>query len=243
MEIKEINIEEINRRLGYLSTKYPEGGEIPQSIEQEQQLLAQMKGVLGHTANEFEIAKDGTKVPKGFYQSPVPGEENQQFVDYYNKVLEQYNEVHEKNVQSELISQEEQDVYKFPELDIDALREEMKQIKSKEELRTFYSEKVASRPGVYYSNEDMKKLKEFSDELWSNPDIAKLPETAREEVSQTVYSEEKEDKPVNISKFSQIYQKAKGRIKTAFEHIRNFMSRNKEQPEKSKDENDKTIDE
>lgn len=191
---------EINRRLSYLNSKLDKNKEWN---EQPASLVQEI--------NTLEKLRDTNKQQD------------------WNNLIEQYKGFHSSNIENGFIEQEEENEYHLPEVNIENLKQNMNNIKDRQDLREF-SQKIGEL-GKYQPKEIQAQLEQLHEEAYLNAD--KLPERISQEKQQEPI---KEQTPrVTQSKFQKIYEGARGRIKNVFSKIKSFV--------KGREENQVTTDE
>ncbi len=197
------------RRQAVIKSKFPDILKAPKSIQDEWSEIHGVKNALqvsrmGETWGRT-ISSDGCEVDKFMLKRYEEALAN-------SSVLKKENETY--------ITPEEEEAFEFPEIDFDSLREELDSVKTFDERRELYNKvmKLSQEP-----------LPENIQEKLSNLGV----EVGQKEVS--YFKEEgKVPAPVKQSKFAQIYQKAKGKLKGVVDNLKSRFN-NKEKNIEEKD--------
>ena len=191
MPSKESINNEINRRLSYLNSKLDKNKNWNEQPLEVIQEINTLEG-LRQTNNQQE----------------------------WNNYINQYNQLHAKNIENGYINQQEQDEYSLPEVNIEELRQSMNNIKDRQDLRDF-SRRIGEL-GKFQTSEIKNQLNQLHEEAYLN--AAQLPERSAEKVKTEKSGEQKQETPlVEQSKFQKIYEGARGRIKNVFSKIKSFV--------------------
>lgn len=202
------------KRNAVIKDKYSNMQEAPETVQKEQRALKNMISALKNSRRKTVWSRtessDGLDIDS--FQQKV-----------YEEALEEYNNCHEENLT--YITKEDEENFKFGNLNYDAIRKQMETLKTAEDVNWFVSR--------YEYNPDRTSL-EMQDEL--DRIIAEafelnLPTEAELEYNETKETTDVQENiklPVQESKFAQIYGKAKGRLKEAFSKLKNAFNRDRQ---------------
>ncbi len=205
-------IESYIRRQAIIKSKFPDILKAPASIQKEYYALNSMIDSLQTSRREIwgkTTSSDGYEIDK--------------FVaEKYEEKLSEFKELNEENKQ--YISREDEENFKYPEIDFDALTQEVQEMQTNTDYRTLYRKvtELKSQPLPEATKARLSNLqKEMNQRAYNGlqKDEEKVPKI---ETLQTV----------NESKFAGIYEKAKGRIKEVFSRIK-LMIKEKTQGKES----------
>lgn len=209
LEKKNEKIDEYTKRMGLLKYKFSdilEAKEIPEeyeSIYDEYHALFSLTNSLKISRVKTwgeTIASDGCPVDS--------------FVlDKYEDSLSKFKLLKEQN--SKYISPEEEANFKFPEIDFDSLKEEVQNMKSNDDLHSIWT-KLLDLNRSPFPESTLNKLDSIEDEMWQ---IAIDRNIHQPDITQ----EAENTALVNVSKFAEIYGKAKGKIQEVFSKIASFI--------------------
>lgn len=212
MEEKIPKYDEIERLLDYLDKVSPDSeGNVIDSIEQQKDILRSMKGTLMNPH------------PSGAYQ--ISAGVRQSFEDAYNEKFEKYVELNGKNVEAGYINEEEQEGHQLPEFDLTGFENKMQAISSEEDYHKVDKE-LHDIKGKHWKYADREKIDKCKPIVY----LMKARDKANKdkvEQSEAQLDKEKNLPKVNISKFRQIYEGAKGKVKAAFDKIKSVLTKNK----------------
>lgn len=224
MEGKIPKYNEIERLWDYLDKVSPDSeGNVIDSIEQQKDILRSMKGTLMNPH------------PSGAYQ--ISAGVRQSFEDAYSEKFEKYVKLNEKNVEAGYINEEEQKKHQLPEFDLAGFESKMQSISTEEDYRRVDKE-LHDIKGKHWTYADKQKIDSCEPIMY----LVKARDEANKdklEQSETAQLDKEENLPkVNISKFRQIYEGAKGKVKAAFDKIKSVLTKNKARDdiEQGKDE-------
>ena len=212
MEEKIPKYDEIERLLDYLDKVSPDSeGNVIDSIEQQKDILRSMKGTLMNPH------------PSGAYQ--ISAGVRQSFEDAYNEKFEKYVELNGKNVEAGYINEKEQEGHQLPEFDLTGFENKMQAISSEEDYHKVDKE-LHDIKGKHWKYADREKIDKCKPIVY----LMKARDKANKdkvEQSEAQLDKEKNLPKVNISKFRQIYEGAKGKVKAAFDKIKSVLTKNK----------------
>lgn len=210
-------INEYIRREAIIKSKFPDILEAPKSIQEEYSQLSAMihelrVSSMGETWGKT-IASDGCAIDKFVAQK-------------YESALARFATL--KNQNEEYITREEEETFEFPEVNFDELKMKIDSVQTFDERRAVFNELTAlsSEP---LPETTITKIHELTTEL------------SKKEIQFTYNKKEETDKPipVNQSKFSQIFQKAKGRLKGIVENLKDrFNNKERENTNELEDKSD-----
>lgn len=208
VEKRDEMIEACIRREAVIKSKFPDILKAPKSIQDEYFEITGVKNALQVSRKETwgkTIASDGCEVDAFV-------------VKRYEEALAKSSVLKKEN--ETYITPEEEEVFEFPEIDFDSLREELDSVKTFDERRELYN-KVMDLSQEPLPENIQEKLYDLGIEV------------GQKEVSY-VKEEDKVPVPVKQSKFAQIYQKAKGKLKGVVDNLKSRFN-NKEKNIEEKD--------
>ena len=210
-------IEEYTRRLGVIHQKYPDLNEAPKSIADE---YSKLNTLLVGLEN-VQFANWGmTETSDGFQVDGF-------LIEKYEEALTSLEEVQAQN--SEFITKEEEESFRFPEIDFEGLRAEMGEMQNLADVRALQSKisELQSQPLPREMNENLSKIIEEMYTISAEKEL-KEPERKIEGGQMPVVSQ---------SKFEQIYDNAKGKVKAMLSAIKNrFSSKNQDQVKENEED-------
>ncbi len=208
VEKRDEMIEACIRREAVIKSKFPDILKAPKSIQDEYFEITGVKNALQVSRKETwgkTIASDGCEVDAFV-------------VKRYEEALAKSSVLKKEN--ETYITPEEEEAFEFPEIDFDSLREELDSVKTFDERRELYN-KVMDLSQEPLPENIQEKLHDLRIEV------------GQKEVSY-VKEEDKVPVPVKQSKFAQIYQKAKGKLKGVVDNLKSRFN-NKEKNIEEKD--------
>jgi hypothetical protein len=208
VEKRDEMIEACIRREAVIKSKFPDILKAPKSIQDEYFEITGVKNALQVSRKETwgkTIAFDGCEVDAFV-------------VKRYEEALAKSSVLKKEN--ETYITPEEEEAFEFPEIDFDSLREELDSVETFDERRELYN-KVMDLSQEPLPENIQEKLHDLGIEV------------GQKEVSY-VKEEDKVPVPVKQSKFAQIYQKAKGKLKGVVDNLKSRFN-NKEKNIEEKD--------
>lgn len=197
------------RRQAVIKSKFPDILKAPKSIQDEYFEIHGVKNALQVSRMKVTwgktIASDGCEIDEFVAKRYEEALAN-------SSVLKKENETY--------ITPEEEEAFEFPEIDFDSLREELDSVKTFDERRELYN-----------------KVMKLSQEPLPENIQEKLCDLGVKVGQKKVSYFKEEDKipaPVKQSKFAQIYQKAKGKLKSVVDNLKSRFN-NKEKNIEEKD--------
>lgn len=200
--------EKCNKRLALIYSKFPNIQEAPASIQEEARKLGYLRGYVEYDDAEWGFVETSNGV---FIDSFLK--------DKYEKALDGLQSLKEENL--EYISKEEEAEFEYPELNLEEINNAIDNMKSLEDSRRV-QHRINELLSGYHSNEQNRMIQELY-EKWGNTEIkpADKEETKLEATP-----------PVKISKFAQIYEKAKGKLRGLVSNIKSLFSKENYREEK-----------
>lgn len=202
IEKREAMIEMYIKRKAIIRNKYPKiyAETTPESIQAEYKALNTLVDSLQTSRQETwgnMISSDGCAID-GFIAKK------------YEDALNKFSQFNQEN--AIYITREEEENFKFPEIDFEGLEAKIGEVKTYNEWRAVKSllVNIQQQP---LPEDVTKKLWELSDKLSMTKTIAEEPKEMENETPALV----------NESKFSEIYGKAKGRVQQVFAKIKSFF--------------------
>lgn len=214
-------IETCIRRQAVIKSKFPEISEAPASIQQEYYALNSLVDSLKTSRREIRgktTSSDGYQID-GFV------------AEKYENALEKVNAVSEENRQ--YISIEDEENFQYPEIDFNALTREARLMQTKEQYNELYRRitELTLEPLPEATKARLSNIQKQMNEMLYKGLIKEQKKVQKTEMIQPV--------TVTQSKFAQIYQKAKGRIREAFSKIKTMIKDKTKDSEMDKDEEQK----
>ena len=218
---REEMIEIYTKREDLIKSKFPEISKAPVSIQQEYYALNTLVDSLQTSRREIwgkTTSSDGYQID-GFV------------AEKYENALEKVNAVREENRQ--YISIEDEENFQYPEIDFNALTREARLLQTKEQYNELYRRitELTLEPLPEATKARLSNIQKQMNEMLYKGLIKDQKKVQKPEMIQPV--------TVTQSKFAQIYQKAKGRIREAFSKIKTMIKDKTKDNEIDKDEEQK----
>ncbi len=214
VEKRDEMIEACIRREAVIKSKFPDILKAPKSIQDEYFEITGVKNALQVSRKETwgkTIASDGCEVDAFV-------------VKRYEEALAKSSVLKKEN--ETYITPEEEEAFEFPEIDFDSLREELESVDTFEKRRELYNKVMDLRQEPLPEN-IQEKLGKLGVEV-GQKEVLYFNEEDK------VREEAKVSVPVKQSKFAQIYQKAKGKLKGVVDNLKSRFN-NKEKNIEEKD--------
>lgn len=197
-----------NKRLALIHSKYPNIKEAPETIQKEASELNGLKVSLTNRGTWGDVEAS-----------------NGLFIDSFS--IKRYEEAlaNSESLKAEnekYISPDEEKDFEFPEVNLEEIDVAIDNMHSMEDQRNVMN-KIFKLKSGYHSNEQNKKI----DELYQKWGNAKIKPIEKEE------SKVEATPPIKQSKFEQIYQKAKGKLRGIVDNLKNRFSKERNTEEKN----------
>ena len=216
----DVKIDTYIHRQAVIKSKFPEISEAPASIQQEYYALNTLIDSLKTSRREI---RGRTTSSDGY---PIDG-----FVaEKYENALENVNKVQEENRQ--YVSIEDEENFQYPEIDFNGLIREARLMKTREQYNELYGRitELGSEPLPEATKARLSDIQKQMNDMLYKGLIKEQKDVQEPQMVQPV--------AVTPSKFAQIYQKAKGRIRETFSKIKTMIK----EKSKDKENDDKTLD-
>ena len=203
-------IEEYIRRIGVIKKKFPELETAPKSIQEEYYALKSLIDSLRTSRREIwgqDISSDGCPIDK--------------FVkEKYETALANY-ELYRKENEAYITPEDEQS-FEFPKIDIDSLREEIQGMETTSDCRTMYA-KLAELKQQSLPESTLAQLNILTKEIEQISASGKLVDEPS--IPEDEQNGDEKNTPVLVdeSKFAQIYENAKGKIKEVLSKAKEWI--------------------
>ena len=217
---REEMIEIYTQRVSLIKSKFPEISTAPASIQQEYYALNTLIDSLKTSRREI---RGRTTSSDGY---PIDG-----FVaEKYENAVENVNKVQEENRQ--YVSIEDEENFQYPEIDFNGLIREARLMKTREQYNELYGRitELGSEPLPEATKARLSDIQKQMNDMLYKGLIKEQKDVQEPQMVQPV--------AVTPSKFAQIYQKAKGRIRETFSKIKTMIK----EKSKDKENDDKTLD-
>ncbi len=199
--------EKCNKRLALIHSKYPNIQEAPETIQEEASELNGLKVSL--TTRNIWGDKEASN---GLFIDSFK-------IKRYEEALANSESLKKEN--EKYISPKEEKDFEFPEVNLEEIDIAIDNMHSIEDQRKVMN-KISELRSGFHSNEQNKKINELY-EKWGS---AKIKPIEKEE------SKVEATPPIKQSKFAQIYQKAKGKLRGIVDNLRNRFSKERNAEEK-----------
>lgn len=201
--------EKCNKRLALIHSKYPNIQEAPESIKKEMTELNIIKESVAYNAAEW----GWVEASNGLFVDSFS-------IKKYEDALANSEILKEENAQ--YITPEEEAEFEFPDVNLEQIDNAIDNMHSLDDQRNVMN-KIFELQSGYHSNEQNKKINELY-EKWGN---AKIKPIEKDE-TKIEYTP-----PVKLSKFEQIYQKAKGKLRGFVDKLKDRFNKDRNKEEKN----------